>query len=164
MSGCCHHLPGPSRPETYTCLSAPSNYMGAGRGVSQHSLKGGVQAVESSQVAATLTHLRTIMPDKDGISSARLVRRDWLFVPTPSTLPPAIQVLVMPTFCVAPKALGTGRSYGQQKVSPREMPALASFLHTLGPHRVALSSSVLQTGPRMPYTNKNETRIWKSLP
>lgn len=128
MSGCYHHLPGPSRPETYTCLSAPSNYMGAGQAVSQHSLKGGVQAVESSQVAATPTHLRTIMPAEDGIGSARLVRRDWLLVPTPSTLPPAIQVLVMPTFCVAPKALGTGRPYGQQKVSPREMPALVSLL------------------------------------
>lgn len=48
--------------------------------------------------------------------------------PIPSTLPPAIQVLVMPNFCVAPKALGTGRSYGQQKLSPKEMPALASLL------------------------------------
>lgn len=47
--------------------------MGAGRAVRQHSLKGGVQAVESSQVAATPTHLRTIVPDEDGISSARLV-------------------------------------------------------------------------------------------
>lgn len=89
--------------------------------------------MESSQVAATQTHLRPIMPEEDGISSARLVRRDWLLVPTPSTLPPAIQVMVMPTFCVAPKALGTGRSYGHQKVSPREMPALVSLLSHFRP-------------------------------